>query len=1579
MFKSMRRSPFELLLQRPMAVAMFFLALVLLGLYAWYRIPIELLPAISGEQLYVQFQRPGSNPDTVEREILLPLETRAGELAGLEETWGEVNGDQGTMTLQFERDSNSKARELDLRQIAAELNRSQPEGTFINVSSQDLTALSRFVMVVQVMGEQDENALRDLVDEQIQPRVAALPGISQVWVNGGAPREVTIWIDPDRCAALGVRADQVTESLARSLQRLRYLGGSENHGRRLEVILDGRPQGLNALGNIRLVPDRPVLLRHVAEMEMGSARQESVFRVNGKTAVGLLVFQDEGANLVQLGRALRDRIEDLRREYNPYGIDFRIGFDAAQTVEDQLDRLKSLALSGFVISLVVLFLFLRELRAVVVVAVAVPVSLLIAGAILYLGGYTLNLVTLLGLAIGIGMLVDNSIVVFEAIQRSLERGLQPDAAAISGIQRTVRAIIASTVTNAVVFVPVVYLVDTNFLRQTLILLAVAILVPLFASLLVAVGLVPLLAQRLAAPAAVARLQRTAEQRRYYGGVNPPRRTRELFSALLKAALRRPAPWLTAVTVSILLTIVIALPWVLVGTLTQEAEQAEEVRLQLEITGGSSLAAAGEVFERFETAVNTLEGIETVESSYQETGGTLTVQLAESEGESGAATAGKVRAEVRKAIEGMDGVKLTTVGIEGGGGSGGGSGGGQGGGLFGATASRIMVSGPDMTQLSQLAEEIQSRLKSMPEIDDAQVSGREGQEELRIQTLPAALAAHRMQPEDVLRSLNVFRREGVEMQVGFTLADGRELPLALRRPQVISTNALQTIAELRLATPEGALPLGVVTDGRKVLPPPAISHHNGRRELSVNYTLGAEAPEIGPERLRLEERIQDAVRTAYHPPGYTIDAPATAESNDWFKQAFIPVLLLLYAVLAITFESLTMPALVLLAVPLTILGATWALVLAGVGAGVYAMVGAIALLGITVNPAILLVDRMQQRLKRGRCSGGTAAITAVRERTRPVLMTSCTAIAGLWPLALSTGSEFEIWPPFATVVIGGLATSTLLTLLVIPVGYVVLARLDAIFGRLGPWVMIGWIGITGTIMAPLILTEQINTFSWQITTTLLVAGILLWLAVRWFHRPPDLQPAAQGMTIETRYLSKIYGLPSPIVRAWRAGVEFAHKHPLRSPRDAFELLTTYGVLLSVSAYLATNLQTLIWQLLFGYIGAACCSRFVIELRNLLLPVTGAQIRTGISDMGIRMLSPWLALAAFVMAYTVLPWQDGELQRLTPVAVILVALLTGIVQLGRRTAVRNAGKMIADAQVIGWSGRFRNLWRRFSLLVFGLDLPKPQIEALDSVSFKAGQGMIGILGPNGAGKTTLLRMLASVLDPTLGTIHYGGILKRQSDLYVSRWIGYLPQDFGLPDHLTASEYLDYFALLYQVGDRQERRRRVDTLLQEVGLSERMHERISGYSGGMRQRVAVARTLLRQPPIIIVDEPTVGLDPRERIRFRNLLSKLAEGRVVLFSTHVVEDVAVSCGRVIVFNKGKIRYDGSPAGLAGLAAGTTWELRLAPGTGPELAADSKIVDQVPEADGGARIRVLCGRQPHADARPLEPGIEDGYLQLVK
>ena len=359
-----------------------------------------------------------------------------------------------------------------------------------------------------------------------------------------------------------------------------------------------------------------------------------------------------------------------------------------------------------------------------------------------------------------------------------------------------------------------------------------------------------------------------------------------------------------------------------------------------------------------------------------------------------------------------------------------------------------------------------------------------------------------------------------------------------------------------------------------------------------------------------------------------------------------------------------------------------------------------------------------------------------------------------------------------------------------------------------------------------------------------------------------------------------------------------------------------------------------------------------------------------------LSPWVAIALLAWRHTLVPWVEGGRPDLVPFALLVMVAVVGVVQLGRRTAQRLAAGQLGPLKSNGFAARIRTTWRGFSRAVFGLDLPREEVEAVAGIHFRVERGMVGLLGPNGAGKTTVLRLLAGILDPSVGAITLGGVPIKMIRKHLARWVGYLPQEFGLPHDVTAREYLEYFALLYGVGSGSDRRRRVADLLEEVGLGDRADENIGSYSGGMRQRVAVARTLLRLPPVIIVDEPTVGLDPRERIRFRNLLSRLARGRVVLFSTHVVEDVAVACERVLVMRRGEVVFDGEPAALADHARGRVWSLRVGPEE--ERMLGGRMVDRVPSDDGTARLRVLAEDRPHPSAEPLDPTLEDGYLVLV-
>jgi multidrug efflux pump subunit AcrB/ABC-type multidrug transport system ATPase subunit len=1584
---------------------MFFTAIVMMGLVAWQTIPVELLPELSGDRLYVAFYRPGSEPDVVEREILAPLEARVTVLSGVEETWGEIRGSTGSLSIRFEPGANLKTRELELRRIAAELARTQPRGSTVDVENWDSSEFLRgFAMFIQVAGGGDRNALRHLIDERIEQRLLAVPEVSRVVAAGGASMELTVRIDPDRCAAQGVRPDEVVSALTRSVGRLRYMGGLEDASGRTTVVLDGRPHGPVSVGDIGIVPGGAVRVRHVADVELGTGREEMLFRVNGSPSVGLIVYQEEGANLVRLGRALRVRIDELREEFRPYRIHFTISFDGAELVEEQLDRLEKLALTGFLIALAVLYLFLRQWRAVAVVAVAVPISLLAALALLYVSGFSINLVTLFALAVGIGMLVDNSIVVYEAVQRQLERGASPDHAVSEAIRRTMRAIVASSIANGIVFVPIMFLQsESSFLRSLLKVIAVAYLLPLLGSLIVALGLVPLLARKLAAPAAIARLKALRRRRNALAGMAPPDRVRGMFVGLLTVALRRPAGWIASVILAVLLTVVIALPWVGLSALPQESREADEVQLAVELPPGGSLEGATEIFARLERAALDLDGIESVESFVREEGGSLNVKLVDPAGRPADLTAARVRTVVRESAKGLDGVLIESPeqgGDDGSGGDGFAS-------LLGQGSSEIVVSGPEAARLRNLAGEIRARLESMPEIESTSVTGRDGLDEIHVLPDDRALASFGLTADQVLPVLGVVRREGFELQTGFTLADDREIPMTVRRERSLFRSA-SDLGQLRVATASGVYSLEAFAAVRKMPPPMAIRHHDGRRELGVLYNFNTLAPQSGPARTGLDRRIHDEIRNISRPNGYTVETPAPDEGTGWFKKLVAPVLLLLFAVLAITFESVTLPILILVALPLTVLGSTWALVFSGTPLGPMGLIGALSLIGLTVNPAILLVDRMQHHARIGSLSAGAAALAAVRERARPVLMTTTTAVAGLWPLALVTGRENELWPPFATVVMGGLITSTALTLLVIPVGFVFLKKLDALFGRLGPWILVGWIGATTAVMWPLVSFDLVTSTRWQIITGTLVAALVLGLAVLAFQRPVLREGRAywrglEGLpsrpeshapsrvgggppAVEVRSLRKVYGQPGPVRRAWRLPERFAAWVLRRGgqpfdPGDALQRIVPLALVGLGTGYLARWLHAVGWRIIFTFVTAAIVARLLREIRR----ARGRADQLGRVEPGgpegvAAVMAPWAAFAFLALSMYVLPRLADRLPEVRAWVPIAIGVVLVVSQLGRTTALRVARGVIPERTNVGRLPRARSLWRSWSRRIFGLDLPRREVVALQGVEFRVERGMVGVLGPNGAGKTTLLRQLAGILEPSLGRITVGGVPLQAIRRYLGRWVGYLPQEFGLPKDLTAREYLEYYALLYEIGPRAERAARITRLIDEVGLTEKADHKIGSYSGGMRQRTAVARTLLRLPEIIIVDEPTVGLDPRERIRFRNLLSKLAEGRIVLFSTHVVEDVAVACERVIVLAGGRLVFDGPPPDLAHTARGSVWEVRVEAGREPpDLPAGARIVDQVPEPDGGTRIRVLHRVQPAPAARPVEPTLEDGYLCLVE
>ena len=272
---------------------------------------------------------------------------------------------------------------------------------------------------------------------------------------------------------------------------------------------------------------------------------------------------------------------------------------------------------------------------------------------------------------------------------------------------------------------------------------------------------------------------------------------------------------------------------------------------------------------------------------------------------------------------------------------------------------------------------------------------------------------------------------------------------------------------------------------------------------------------------------------------------------------------------------------------------------------------------------------------------------------------------------------------------------------------------------------------------------------------------------------------------------------------------------------------------------------------------------------------------------------------------------------------------------------------------------------------------KVVALDDVSLAVPGGILGLLGANGAGKTTLMRVLTGLIRPDAGRVTVGGhdMSTKDGRLAVQRVLGYLPQDLGMYPDLSARQFLDYIALLKGIDGRSARRRRVGELVELVDLGDVADRKLRGYSGGMRRRVGIAQALLNDPELLVVDEPTAGLDPEERIRFRTLLSRLAERRTVMLSTHIVDDVAQTCTELAVLGRGRVIYRGTVGELTAQASGRVWTVL---GSGPPPSVGT-VVSVLPQADGMTRYRIVAGTTPAVDAEPIAPTLEDGYIALAQ
>jgi ABC-type multidrug transport system ATPase subunit len=607
------------------------------------------------------------------------------------------------------------------------------------------------------------------------------------------------------------------------------------------------------------------------------------------------------------------------------------------------------------------------------------------------------------------------------------------------------------------------------------------------------------------------------------------------------------------------------------------------------------------------------------------------------------------------------------------------------------------------------------------------------------------------------------------------------------------------------------------------------------------------------------------------------------------------------------------------------------------------------------------------------------MTAGVARLRPILITASTTVIAMFPLAMGQAEYVSaIGATFAITVIGGLSLSTLLTLIFIPTFYSGLENALSWFYSLGWKNKVIQIILFGLLI--FLVYTYIDKFLWQLITTIL--SIIIVPAGTWFvmnslrKAREKVIPAEVSINIFVQSLVKIYDRDNRWAREWKAGARIRKRLGLekeyKSWNDMSQISWQAPLLGFIIYFTYFYLDKGFWIFVFSMVTWFFLSAIWTSFRDLFTNMTSdgkrkyLKILSGITDFLVFWIIPLINLIYFQIK-----WEN-----------IATVLILGFLWFAGLFIYKTGLKLTREnIDIYRLEGRFRGIRKTIYKIVAEVPLigkKKKPFKALNCVSLNIGNGMFGLLGPNGAGKTTLMRIICGILEQSYGKVWINGLDTQVKREELQGLIGYLPQEFGSYENMTAHEYLHYQAMLKNIIDAKVREERVTYVLNAVHMGDRRHDKIGSYSGGMKQRMGIAQILLHLPRILVVDEPTAGLDPRERIRFRNLLVELSRDRVVIFSTHIIEDISSSCNQVAVLNKGYLRYLGKPIDMTKEAEGHVWQLNIPSGSFGDFVKDHLVVHHMSEGSN-IRLRCISENKPWEDAINVTPNLEDAYLWLLR
>ncbi|KXK63130.1 hydrogenase expression protein [Micromonospora rosaria] len=988
-------------------VALIAVVTTLFGALAVPSLKQQLLPSLEFPAAFIVAGYPGAAPEIVESQVTEPIENSLQGIEGLEEVTSTSREGFATVQVQYafgtDLDDVVNKMQTALSRIDSQL----PENVDPQVIAGSTDDLPAVVIAATTGG--DERALAARLRDTVVPELEAIDGVRSVDVTGDRDDVVVITPDPAKLAKAKLAPTAIGTALKNN--GVAVPAGAVTDGTRALTVQVGTPiASLEDLRGIALVSTQPktapVKLGDVASVEQQLAPPTAFTRTNGQDSLGLAITAAPDGNAVEISHEIRDRLAELE---TAAGADLTVVFDQAPFVEKSIETLSTEGLLGLVMAVIVILVFLLSVRSTVVTAVSIPLSVLVALLALWIGDYSLNLLTLGALTIAVGRVVDDSIVVLENIKRHLEYGEPKREAILTGVREVAGAVTASTLTTVAVFAPIALV--GGFVGQLFAPFAITVTVALLASLLVSLTVIPVLAYWFLKPPATsdAEVRRAAEEKELR---NPLQRG---YLPVIDFATRtRKTRWITLVAGVVVLSGTLLLAQRLETNFLDDSGQ-DTLNITQKLPAGTGLAGTDQAARQVEAVLARTDGVE----SYQVTagggdnpfaggGGNATASFSLAlDGETDAA---QMREILRKEFDGL-GPAAGEITF----------GGGQGGAA--ANEIRVIVQASDPDTLARAAEEARQVMAGTPDVAD--VSSSLAERVPRVEVVVDRIAAARAGlTEAAVGQLVAQIYRGTPL--GQVSVDGGQRPVVLATGATPPTT-VDELRELRV----GPVTLDDIADITQSEGPQQITRIDGERSVAVTGT--ATGSNLGATSQELRERLD-----GLDVPGATFAlGGVSADQEEAFADlglAVLAAIAIVFLIMVATFRSLVQALILLVSVPFAATGAIGLLLATGTPMGVPALIGVLMLVGIVVTNAIVLLDLVNQYREQG-MGVREAVVEGGRRRLRPILMTAVATIFALLPMAFGlTGEGGFISQPLAIVVIGGLLSSTLLTLVLVPTLY-----------------------------------------------------------------------------------------------------------------------------------------------------------------------------------------------------------------------------------------------------------------------------------------------------------------------------------------------------------------------------------------------------------------------------------------------------------------------------------------------------------------------------------------------------------------